>query len=105
MKYALNVEFEDNALHEEVAQWLDAIVLPSAPEGTRATINLEETLRNSEDLSEEDIGRTVRFHAKNGVVVNVTLDAIYPSHVHEQARLLIVNGVGYDMSFGLVGVS
>jgi hypothetical protein len=102
--YQINVEFNDSATHQEVAGWLDTIVLPSLPENAKATINLSEIAMSADDLTEDHIGYKVRFAAKDGREVIGKLDNVLPTN-RDYAKVLVVDGIAHHVTFGVVRIT
>lgn len=105
MSYSLHIEFTGTTSLEAVTEWVDAVRV-TMPEDATVTVKRDETVFAAEKLDDEHIGSRVRFALPHGGEVTGKLDAVFPhTKTNEAARVLVVDGTAYVLTYALVHVS
>lgn len=104
-KFIAKFEFGANLTPEEAQGWIDA-VKEQLPEGAEAEVKMVPMIIEVENLSDEFIGQKVKVYVdrKTGTVEG-TLDAVFPAGRQGIAHTLVIEGVAYTVTYGLVTLS
>jgi len=106
MSYSLKIEFDHNVSEEAVNEWISGAAHSLPGDEHAFTVKMDEEIFNAEQLTDEEIGKHVRFAIPNGGEVQGTLDTIFPvGNPDSHARVLVVDGLAHMITYGLVRVS
>lgn len=98
--YAIEIEFGSNANPDEVKHWFDMLI-EAVPEGASGKIIQRPLLIDVEKLTSQHAGSTINLHVPGSGSVTGTLEEVYPSGRHSEARTLVINGVAHTVTYGV----
>jgi len=104
MPYSVALHFDDSAGRDEVDYWLERIE-QMVPAIEKTEVIRRGEYMDAEKISDDELGRQVRFDLPDGGEVVGTLEAYYPAGRHEVSRALIVNGTAHVLTYGTVHVA
>lgn len=104
MTHTIKVSFLSEESEADMLYWISQIedVLPLEIE---VTSKRDSRAVNTEELGEDDYGKTITFESASTGYVSGLLTGVYPSGTRNgSARVLIVNDSAYTLNYGVVQI-